>query len=77
MNRTNNNPSIYEIEMSDESDDNHKRRMVTQDDFSLASPLGWIAEILVRLSMGAILLGSYVAAPQFIRHVERKKVDCL
>jgi len=70
MNGTNNNPSIYEIEMSDESDDNHKRRMVTQDDFSLASPLGWIAEILVRLSMGAILLGSYVAAPQFIRHVE-------
>ena len=72
MNGNNNNTPIYEIEMSDESDDNTKRT-VTQDDFYLASPLGWIAEILVRLSMGAILLASYIAAPQFIRHVERKR----
>ena len=76
MNGQNNNTSLYEIDMNDESDDNAKRT-VTQDDFYLASPLGWIAEILVRLSMGAILLASYIAAPQFIRHVERKKSSLL
>lgn len=70
MNGQNNNTSLYEIEMSDSESD--AKRTVTQDDFYLASPLGWIAEILVRLSMGAILLASYIAAPQFIRHVERK-----
>jgi hypothetical protein len=72
MNGHNNNPSVYEINMSDESNDNNKRTVI-QDDFYLASPLGWIFEILVRLSMGAILLASYIAAPQFIRHVERNK----
>ena len=65
---TNNNP-IYEEEMLDSDD---KRSKDTKDDFSLASPLGWISEVLIRLIMGGILLGSYVGVKPFIRHVERK-----
>ena len=73
MNGNNNNPSIYEVEMSEDSDDNWKRTTETHDDFSLASPLGWITEVLIRLIMGAILLISYIVVDPFIRYVERKK----
>ncbi|CBY22864.1 unnamed protein product [Oikopleura dioica] len=70
MNGNNNNPSIYEVEMSEDSDDNRKRTTETHDDFSLASPLGWITEVLIRLIMGAILLISYIVVDPFIRYVE-------